>query len=100
MNGFIYLTDFGLCKEGLGINTKTYTFCGSPEYLAPEVFSSRGYDKTVDWWALGTLIYEMLNGLPPFYSEDLDEMNWKILHGQVVMMPYFSVHSQDLLEKV
>eukprot|EP01118_Nematostelium_gracile_P014786 TRINITY_DN5840_c0_g1_i1.p1 TRINITY_DN5840_c0_g1~~TRINITY_DN5840_c0_g1_i1.p1 ORF type:complete len:347 (-),score=82.70 TRINITY_DN5840_c0_g1_i1:720-1760(-) len=67
MNGHICLTDFGLCKEDLGYGKITHTFCGSPEYLAPEIFLGKGYDKSVDWWALGTLLYEMLSGLPPFF---------------------------------
>lgn len=63
MQGHICLVDFGLCKTGLGFDTKTHTFCGSPEYIAPEVLRGEGYNKEVDWWALGTLIYEMLTGL-------------------------------------
>jgi serine/threonine protein kinase len=58
-DGHVCLTDFGLCKDGLEFGKYTYTFCGTAEYLAPEVLEGRGHDKAVDWWSLGTLMYEM-----------------------------------------
>jgi len=98
MNGNICLTDFGLCKENLGYGSVTHTFCGSPEYLAPEIFMGNGYDKSVDWWALATLLYEMLSGLPPFFSDDLEVMNQKILSEPLWFPDYFSDESKSLLQ--
>ncbi|EZF23950.1 AGC/AKT protein kinase, variant [Trichophyton rubrum D6] len=79
-SGHIALCDFGLCKLGMKDEDRTNTFCGTPEYLAPELLLGHGYTKAVDWWTLGVLLYEMLTGLPPFYDEDTNEMYRKILH--------------------
>lgn len=99
-DGHIVLTDFGLCKDGLGIGERTHTFCGSPEYIAPEMLLGKGYDKAVDWWALGTLIFEMLGGLPPFYSEDEDEMNDAILHEELTFPAFFSFYARSVLTQM
>lgn len=73
------MTDFGLSKEGLHANdARTATFCGTPEYLAPEVIRGDEYTKAIDWWSVGTLIFEMLTGLPPFYTEDEENMYFVI----------------------
>ncbi|OAA66527.1 serine/threonine-protein kinase [Niveomyces insectorum RCEF 264] len=77
--GHIALCDFGLCKLDMKDEDRTNTFCGTPEYLAPELLMGQGYNKTVDWWTLGVLLYEMLTGLPPFYHENTNEMYRKIL---------------------
>lgn len=77
--GHIALCDFGLCKLNMEGQEKTNTFCGTPEYLAPELLLAQGYTKVVDWWTLGVLFYEMLTGLPPFYDTDVNAMYNKIL---------------------
>ncbi|KAJ5320101.1 hypothetical protein PENANT_c025G04412 [Penicillium antarcticum] len=77
--GHIALCDFGLCKLDMKDEDRTNTFCGTPEYLAPELLLGNGYTKSVDWWTLGVLLYEMLTGLPPFYDENTNEMYRKIL---------------------
>jgi serum/glucocorticoid-regulated kinase 2 len=77
--GHIALCDFGLCKLNMSKGDTTNTFCGTPEYLAPELLIGNGYTKVVDWWTLGVLLYEMMVGIPPFYSENTNEMYRKIL---------------------
>ncbi len=72
--GHIRLTDFGLAKQLEPGESLTNTFCGTPEYLAPEIIMSKPHGKEVDWWSLGILIYEMLVGIPPFYSENIAKM--------------------------
>ncbi|EGD75128.1 AGC/AKT protein kinase [Salpingoeca rosetta] len=83
MNGYLKLTDFGLCKEDVGQFDKTNTFCGTPEYMAPEILQQKGYGMEVDWWTIGTLLYEMMAGLPPFYDDDTQEMYRNILFKQL-----------------
>ncbi|XP_048849397.1 serine/threonine-protein kinase Sgk1-like isoform X2 [Brienomyrus brachyistius] len=96
--GHIMLTDFGLCKESLEHDDVTFTFCGTPEYLAPEVLQKQAYDRTVDWWCLGAVLYEMLYGLPPFYSSNTDEMYNNILNKDPVLKPNVSNAGRALLE--
>ncbi|KAF8957256.1 kinase-like domain-containing protein [Flammula alnicola] len=95
--GHIALCDFGLCKLNMKDNEKTNTFCGTPEYLAPEILSGNGYDKSIDWWTLGVLLYEMLAGLPPFYDEVTDKMYEKILNDPLVFGEEFSPEAQSIL---
>ncbi|PKI83216.1 hypothetical protein MVES_002856 [Malassezia vespertilionis] len=98
--GHIALCDFGLCKLNMGDRDTTHTFCGTPEYLAPELLLGHGYTKSVDWWTLGVLLYEMLTGLPPFYSEDVNEMYRKILHDPLTFTPEISADARDLLTRL
>lgn len=97
-DGHICMTDFGISKEGLeSDDDKTVTFCGTPEYLAPEILQGKSYGKAVDWWSFGTLMYEMLTGLPPFYSQDVQEMYNKIMNDKLVFPPHVSVEARSLL---
>ncbi|KAL0089650.1 serine/threonine protein kinase AGC family [Phycomyces blakesleeanus] len=96
-NGHIALCDFGLCKLNMKENDRTNTFCGTPEYLAPELLLGQGYTKTVDWWTLGVLLYEMMTGLPPFYDENTNEMYRKILQDELRFPDEMSEDSKGLL---
>jgi serum/glucocorticoid-regulated kinase 2 len=85
-DGCLKLTDFGLAKEdvqGFSSDGGAKTFCGTPEYLAPEVLQNTPHGKGVDWWAMGTLAYEMMYGLPPFYDENMQKMYRKILKNEL-----------------
>ncbi|XP_016074886.1 PREDICTED: lethal(3)malignant brain tumor-like protein 1 [Miniopterus natalensis] len=96
--GHVVLTDFGLCKEGVEPEETTSTFCGTPEYLAPEVLRKEPYDRAVDWWCLGAVLYEMLHGLPPFYSRDVSQMYDNILHQPLQIPGGRTVAACDLLQ--
>uniref|UniRef100_A0A1A8DV87 protein kinase C n=1 Tax=Nothobranchius kadleci TaxID=1051664 RepID=A0A1A8DV87_NOTKA len=82
-DGFVKITDFGLCKEGVGHGDQTSTFCGTPEFLAPEVLTDDSYTRAVDWWGLGVLVYEMLVGESPFPGEDEEEVFDSIVNNDV-----------------
>jgi serum/glucocorticoid-regulated kinase 2 len=99
-SGHIALCDFGLCKLNMKDGSKTNTFCGTPEYLAPELLLGDGYTKAVDWWTLGILLFEMLTGLPPFYDENVKEMYKKIVQAPLKFPDEVSPVAQDLLTKM
>ncbi|XP_075873584.1 cAMP-dependent protein kinase catalytic subunit PRKX isoform X1 [Nelusetta ayraudi] len=118
--GHIRLTDFGFAKklsdsgqkreshkavsEG-GTNladsdlTKTWTLCGTPEYLAPEVIQSKGHGRAVDWWALGILVFEMLAGYPPFFDDNPFGIYQKILAGKLEFPRHLDFYVKDLIKK-
>uniref|UniRef100_A0A669DT47 protein kinase C n=1 Tax=Oreochromis niloticus TaxID=8128 RepID=A0A669DT47_ORENI len=81
--GYVKIADFGLCKEGMGYGDRTSTFCGTPEFLAPEVLTDTSYTRAVDWWGLGVLIYEMLVGESPFPGDDEEEVFDSIVNDEV-----------------
>lgn len=96
-DGHIRLTDFGLSKESIQGDELTHTFCGTPEYLAPEVIQGSWYSKPVDWWSMGTLLYEMLTGWPPFYNENLHVMYEKITRAPLTFPNDMSNEAKSLL---
>jgi len=95
--GHLKITDFGFAKE---VVDRTWTLCGTPEYLAPEIIQGKGHGKGVDWWALGILIFEMLAGYPPFYDENPFGIYQKILAGNVDFPRHFDINAKDLVKKL
>jgi hypothetical protein len=95
--GHIRLIDFGFAKR---VTDVTYTLCGTPDYLAPEIIQSKPYSQAVDWYALGVLIYEMLAGYPPFYNENHVELYQQILEGKYSFPPQISHTARDLIRKL
>lgn len=79
-NGYIKLTDFGLSRTLDFEDEKAMSVCGTPEYLAPEVIKKQGHTKTVDWWCLGCIVYEMVTGFPPYRSQNRMELFESILY--------------------
>ena len=95
--GYIKITDFGFAKR---VAFKTYTLCGTPEYIAPEVLLNKGHGKGVDWWTLGILTYEMLAGQPPFVDEDPMGIYQQILNGKLNFPRYMEHNVKSLLKKI
>ena len=97
-DGYIKITDFGLSKQNIIDNYSTYSFCGTPEYLAPEIIENQGHGKAVDWWSLGAIVYEMLTGLPPFYSKDKEKLFNNIKNGNLRFFNYLSSYAVSFLK--
>ncbi|KAF0715220.1 Aste57867_3504 [Aphanomyces stellatus] len=95
--GFIKITDFGFAKR---VAFKTYTLCGTPEYIAPEVLLNKGHGKGVDWWTMGILIFEMLAGQPPFCDDDPMGIYQQILSGKINFPRYFDRNAKALIKRL
>ena len=97
--GNLRLADFGLSKE-VSDSDRTYTFCGTPEYMSPEIILDHGHGQSVDFWALGVLIFELITGRHPFYTPNKDEMYRRILSVEPVISKLLHQDSQDILRQL
>jgi serine/threonine protein kinase len=92
--GYLCLVDFGMAKK-LEYNKKALSFCGTPEYLAPEIIKGEGYDENIDWWSLGIILYEMICGVPPFYDDNLNKI-YDLIQNTEVSFPHNIYLSDDI----
>jgi len=99
-NGYLKLADFGLSEKDFSKDCKSRAFCGTFDYMAPEVVTRKGHGLEVDWWALGALIFEMLVGTSPFYSASKTQTLERIVSGKVVLPSYLSEDACDLVSKL
>ena len=99
--GYLCLADFGMAKK-LEYSKKALSFCGTPEYLAPEIIKGDGYDQNIDWWSLGIIFYELLCGTPPFYDDNLDNLYELILTSEITFPQniYLSDEAKDIIYKL
>jgi novel protein kinase C epsilon type len=96
--GHCKLADFGMCKEGITGGNLTSTFCGTPDYIAPEILQELDYGASVDWWALGVLMYEMMAGQPPFEADNEDDLFEAILRDDVLYPVWLSREAVSILK--
>uniref|UniRef100_A0A7N6FAB2 Protein kinase C n=1 Tax=Anabas testudineus TaxID=64144 RepID=A0A7N6FAB2_ANATE len=97
-DGHCKLADFGMCKEGIFEGVATGTFCGTPDYIAPEILQEMLYGPSVDWWALGVLLYEMLSGHAPFEAENEDDLFESILNEEIFYASWLSAEAVNILK--
>ena len=100
LDGHVKVGDYGLCKEDMWLGKTTSTFCGTPEFMAPEILLEQRYGRAVDWWAFGILIYEMLLGQAPFRGDDEDEIFDAILEDEPLYPIHMPPDSVSILHKV
>ncbi|CAF1428760.1 unnamed protein product [Adineta steineri] len=98
--GHVKLTDFGLCKESIYEGGQTNTFCGTIEYMAPEILTRSGHGKAVDWWSFGALMYDMLTGAPPFTSDDRKRTMDKIIKAKLILPAYLNIEARELIRNL
>ncbi|XP_063297679.1 serine/threonine-protein kinase N2-like [Pelobates fuscus] len=98
--GFAKITDFGLCKEGIGYGDTTGSPRGTPHYVAPEVCKGKPYTRAVDWWSLGVVIYVMLSGKFPFESHDLKKLTASIIKGKFICPEFLSRNSTSIIKQL
>jgi len=99
-DGYLKLTDFGFAKRLDKIPPRTWTLCGTPEYIAPEILLNKGHSFSVDWWALGILVFEMFTGNPPFCDENPMRIYQKILDASIVYPKEMPRKAQSFISKL
>lgn len=97
--GHIRIADFGLSKKFMR-GERSYTYCGSPEYMCPEILKKEGHNHMVDYYTMGVLLYEMIAGVPPFYTNNKEEMKRRILEAELTFPARFGEVLKDLISKL
>ncbi|GFY77106.1 hypothetical protein TNIN_106981 [Trichonephila inaurata madagascariensis] len=98
--GHVKLCDFGLSKENMFDGCTTYSFCGTIDYMAPEIISNKGHGKAVDWWSLGVLMYDVMIGYPPFQSKSRNKTMQEILNKELSFPSHISESAMDIMAKL
>lgn len=100
LDGHVKIADYGLCKENMPHGATTKTICGTPEFMAPEIIEEQPYDRSIDWWTFGVLMYEMLLGRAPFSGEEEDDIYDSIMDDEPLFPQGFGRNEQALLQSV